>query len=77
MTVAELVTYIGMYNPMHGGVVRDLYYDMHCRQVTLYFRYAQYNFRITFLEDELAKYDKAYVKSIFDDILEKLRKGEV
>lgn len=78
MTVAELVTYIGMYNPMHGNVVRDLYYDIHCNLITLYFRYApDRNFRISLHEEELAKCEKAYVKTMFDDILEKLRKGEI
>lgn len=77
MEVHELIKYIQMYNPMHGNPIKDVYYEISINHVSLYFFVNHTNFRITFYETELRNYTKEYIKSLFDDICEKLNKGEL
>lgn len=77
MTVDELVKYIGMYNPMNGSPIVEVLYEIQVHHVTLYFLVDHTNFRLTFYESELRNYSKGYIKSLFDDICEKMRSGEL
>lgn len=77
MTVDELIKYIGMYNPMHGSPIVEVMYEIRVKHVTLYFFVDRTNFRLTFYESELKNYTKEYIRSLFDTICDKIKKGEL
>lgn len=75
MTLLELIAYCEDYNKRHGNAITDIHYDLHSGMATISF-YVNV-FSITFHKYETKNYTKDYVESIFNDILEKVTRGEL